>query len=319
MTERNRDLVYEEDLLEAFGTNTDQDAANGVIKGVTILTGEKVSLNKTLYTRAALEEGKTRYEGAKMFIDHPEKGSPNRSVNDFGGVYKDLRIEGNRLKGDLHLVESKRQMVLGIAKMRPAGVGLSIRDRGYGVEKDGVFHVEGFTKGASYAVELVSEASVNKDLFESRENQNKEEPMDLKTVTVEMLRKERPELVESITSEATAGLVKELNEAKASNKDAAPILVKAEKLLALADSELKKEVRESVRKMIEPESVSLEHAKVIISQQKLLLEAFVKTAANGTPVVKGVGSKKNDDKLEEGTQVADAEISEEAVADAFTN
>lgn len=314
----DRELICEIDLQEAFGVNTDVDEGNGVIKGVTILTGNKVSLNKTLYSDSALAEGKTRYEGAKMFLDHPAKGESSRSIHDFGGVYKDLRIEGNRLKGDLHLVESKRQMVVGIAKMRPAGVGLSIKDRGYGVEKDGVFHVEGFTEGASYSVDFVSEASVNKDLFESRnENENKEDQMDWKIITVDALKKERPDLIESVTNEATAGLVKELNEAKAAHKDTAPIIAKSEKVIALFEAEFDAEVRETVRKMIEPESVSLDHAKAIILGQKTLLESIIKKAANGTPAIKGMGSRKPDEKeIKEGA-VADREVSEEIVADAF--
>ena len=253
-----------------------------------------------------------------MFLDHPAKGETNRSIQDFGGDYKDLRIEGSRLKGDLHLVESKRQMVLGIAKMRPAGVGLSIKDRGYGVEKDGVFYVEGFTEGASYSVDFVSEASVNKDLFESRNDDDKtqEEPMDWKAITVDALRKERPDLVESITTEATSGLVKELAEAKANGKESAAVLEKANKLLALSEAAFDKDVAEAVRKMIEPEQVSFETAKAIIAQQKVLLEALAKKAGNGAPAVKGMGQRKADDVQEGAGSGADL-TSEDAIADAF--
>ena len=166
---KEREIIYQADLQESVGTNAVIDAAVGIIRGVTKLTGDKISLNKTYYTKPALEQARARYEGAKMFLDHPDKGEANRSIKDFGGVYKDLVVEGNRLKGDLHLVESKKQMVVGIAQMRPAGIGLSIKDRGYGIEKDGVFYVEGFTEGATFSVDFVSEASVNKDLFESHE------------------------------------------------------------------------------------------------------------------------------------------------------
>lgn len=319
MEARNKKLIYEADLEEAIGTNSDIDGATGIIRGVTLLTGNKTSLNKTNYTDKAMLEAKTRYEGAKMFLNHPAKGETNRSIHDFGGVYKDLRIEGNRLKADLHLVEEKRQMVVGIAKMRPAGVGLSIKDRGYGTEKDGVFFVEGFTDGASYSVDFVSEASVNTDLFESRNEDNKQEDtMDWKLITADALRKERPDLIESITTEATSGLVKELNEAKASNKDSAAILEKANKTLALAGAAFDTDVLEAVRKMIEPESVTLETAKAIIAQQKILLEALAKRKGAGTPAVKGMGARKpSDEELEEGKSVADSEVSEDTVADAF--
>lgn len=311
---KDRELIYEADLTESVGSTAHIDDANGVINGVTILTGEKTSLNKTFYTRDALEQAKTRYEGAKMFLDHAPKGESNRSIHDFGGVYKNLRIDGNRLKGDLHLVESKRQMVVGIAKMRPAGVGLSIKDRGYGVEKDGVFFVDGFTEGATFSVDFVSEASVNKDLFESRESKTQEDTMDWKAVTAEELRKERPDLVESITTEATSGLVKELNEAKANGKESAAVLEKAFKMLALAEAAFDKDVTEAVRKMIEPESVNLETAKAIIAGQKNLLEALAKKSGNGTPAIKGVGQKKTDEEIEEGKTDG---ATEDAIADAF--
>jgi hypothetical protein len=306
-------------LEEAFGQAQGVDDANGVIKGVTLLTGEKVSLNKTFYSRAAIEQARTRYEGAKMYLDHPAKGENNRSIHAFGGIYKNLRIEENRLKGDLHLLESKREMVVGIAKMRPAGVGLSIKDRGFGVEKDGVFTVEGFTDGAVFSVDLVSEASVNKDLFESRKNNSRQEDqMDWKVITADALKKERADLVESIASEATASLVKELNEAKAKNKDAAPLLEKAEKMCLLADAGFDKEVREHVRKMIEPESINVETAKAIINGQKVLLESFAKKAANGNPKVTGVGTKKaeKEEEVQEGAEDKE-KMSTDAVSRAF--
>lgn len=315
MSKKDRELIYEADLQESVGTTSIIDDANGVIQGVTLLTGDKTSLNKTYYTKDAIEQARGRYEGAKMFLDHPAKGESNRSIHDFGGVYKNLRVEGSRLKGDLHLVESKRQMVLGIAKMRPSGVGLSIKDRGYGVEKDGVFYVEGFTEGATYSVDFVSEASVNKDLFESRSETQQEEQMDWKAITPEVLRKERPDLVEAITNEATSGLVKELNEAKAGSKEAAVVLEKANKTLALAEAGFDKDVQEAVRKMIEPESVSLDTAKAIITGQKNLLEALAKKSGNGTPAVKGMGARKPSEKeIEEGKANL---ATEDEIADAF--
>ena len=55
-----RDFIHGVDLQEVVGNNTVIDDANGVIKGVTILTGEKTSLNKTYYTKEALEQARGR-------------------------------------------------------------------------------------------------------------------------------------------------------------------------------------------------------------------------------------------------------------------
>jgi cation transport regulator ChaB len=129
-----RDLSEDYDLAEAMG-GTEIDDANGIIKNVVLLTGNKKSANNTFYTDEALAEAKDRYEGANMFLDHGVKGQ-NRSVRDFGGVYKNLRLDGNKLRGDVALRESARKDLTDIAKMRPAGLGLSIKDRGRGYDKD---------------------------------------------------------------------------------------------------------------------------------------------------------------------------------------
>src|SRR6266850_3924510 len=61
------------ELSEAMaGTQIKKDL--GVIEGVLLLTGGKISKNKTLYTPKVLQEAVARYEGAKMYLDHPKNG-----------------------------------------------------------------------------------------------------------------------------------------------------------------------------------------------------------------------------------------------------
>lgn len=282
------------DLLESFTLDEalmggSLDEANGVLTNVVLLTGMKTSANKTHYTSKALVEAKDRYEGAKMFVDHKRDERGNPSIQDFGGVYKNVRLDGDKLRADLHLVESKRQMVMSIAKMRPAGIGLSIRDKGHGIEKDGVFFVEGFHPKATYSIDLVANPSTNKDLFEANTNEE-EEDMDLKALTIELLTKERPDLIESVQNAGKAAILKELEESKANGKKSD---VLAAKLSALIAADFPKDICESVKKMIVADDISLETANGIISGQKALVESLTKKnkGAAGEPVVTNLGQR----------------------------
>jgi hypothetical protein len=298
----------ETELAEAMtGTNIKKDA--GIIEGVLLLTGDKVSKNKTKYTQKILQEAVTRYEGAKMYLDHPAEGVKVRSVRDFGGTYKNVRIEeGKKLKADLHLIpnESIRSTVIPIAEAMPPGVGLSIRDRGHGREEDGIFLVEGFAGKGPFSIDLVMEASVNETLFES--NQGGNDDMDKKeilaSVTLEEFQEVAPALVERIKNEARTATLKELEESIAAGKDAKTVLVKGKKLLALAESGLPKEVIEKVRPVVEQESTTLESAEAMIKAQKEIMEAFKPTKAAGSkdPKVKGAGVSQ-DESLSEGAEL----------------
>src|SRR6267154_785316 len=225
------------ELSEAMGA-AKIDKTRGVIEGVLLLTGGKVSKNKTLYSSKVLQEAVTRYEGAKMYLDHPKNGEPVRSIRDFGGTYKNVRIEeGSKLRADLHLIPNDgiRNTVIPIAEALPPGVGLSIRDRGHGREEDGIFLVEGFAGKGPFSIDLVMEASVNETLFES--NQGGSDDMDRKellaSVTLEEFQEVAPALVERIKTDAKAAVLKEFEEQIKAGKDASLVFAKGKKLVAL--------------------------------------------------------------------------------------
>ncbi len=310
--------LQESTTLEEAMSGASIDDANGVIKGVAMLTGLKESGNKTYYTEKALAEAVTRYDGAKMFIDHqaPDKRNVNRSVRDFGGVYKNVRIDGSKVRGDLHLSESNRKDVMAIAKMNPSGIGFSLRDRGMGETDKGVFLVESFDpKFTGYSVDFVVDPSTNKDLFESAQHEATEneggEEMDFKTLTAETLTKERPDLVESVQNAGKAAILKELEEAKTNGSKSDAV---AAKLSALLEADFSKDVCESVKGMIMPDAISLETAKTIIKNQKTLIESIIKNKATGKPVVTGVGQHAAEE-LEEGKKKEVA--SDDQIASAF--
>jgi hypothetical protein len=312
---KNQAVSYESELAEALGS-TKIDQQRGVIEGVLILTGDKVSRNKTLYTKKALQEAVSRYEGAKMYLDHPRDGETVRSVRDFGGTYKNVRLEeGNRLRADLHLVPSPevRNVVIPIAESKPTGAGLSIRDRGHGREENGVFLVEGFAGKVPFSIDLVMEASVNETLFES--NQGGEEDMDLSKLTVELLVKDCPALVESIRSTERIAVLKELEEKIKAGDDAGKmaelstkIIAKGKKLLALAESGLPTDVIAKIRPIVESEAMTPEAADVVIKAQKDILEAVKPAPKKTEPVVTGHGASTKETEVTEGALPTEDEL-----------
>jgi hypothetical protein len=293
MKNKTIDATYE--LSEAMAATT-IDKERGVIEGVLILTGEKVSKNKTLYGKKVLQEAVNRYEGAKMFLDHPKAGETVRSVKDFGGIYKNVRLdEGRFLRADLHLIQNAevRNTVIPIAESKPAGVGLSIRDRGHGREENGVFLVEGFAGKGPFSIDLVMEASVNETLFESTQGGDDMDVKELlQSLTLEQLLEGAPALVESIKSTERTATLKELEEKIKAGEDAPKIQARARKMLALAESTLPKEVIEKIKPIVEAEGVSPESAEAMIKTQKEILEAMKPASRAGDPAIKGHGASK---------------------------
>lgn len=311
---KNQQINFTSDLSEAMaGTRLDRE--RGVIEGVVLLTGEKVSKNKTFYTSKALTEAKSRYEGAKMFLDHPKAGEDVRSVRDFGGSYRNVRIEeGRYLKADLHVLPNKdvRELVFSIAEAKTPGVGLSIRDRGHGREEKGVFLVEGFAARGSYSIDLVTEASVNENLFESTQGG---EDMDLKEtlskLTLEQLQEGAPALVAEISSRERTSVLKELEEKIKAAEDAPKIRAQARKMLALAESALPADVVAKIKPVIEADTVTPEAAEAVIKVQREILEAMKpapKTKTGDEPVVKGHGASGKDAPLVEGELPSEDEL-----------
>lgn len=312
MSKKNKAIDVETELSEAMaGTHIVKET--GIIEGVLLLTGEKVSKNKTMYSRKILKEAVTRYENAKMYLDHPAPGVKVRSVRDFGGTYKNVRIEeGTKLRADLHLVpnDSIRSTVIPIAEAMPPGVGLSIRDHGHGREEDGVFLVEGFAGKGPFSIDLVMEASVNETLFESNQGGDDMDRKEmLASVTLEEFQEVAPALVEKIKTDAKAAVLKDLEEQIKAGKDASAVFTKGKKLLALAESGLPKEVIEAVRPVVEQDTTTLEGAEALIKAQKEIVEALkpAKAAGTGNPKVKGHGSSTDAD-LGEGELPKDEEI-----------
>jgi hypothetical protein len=315
MKQVTKDFQYETDLSEAIvGVTIEQEA--GVIRNVVLLTGEKISRNKTFYTKKVMQEAITRYEGAKMFLDHPgPKEGDVRSVRDLGGVYKNVRLEeGRHLKADLHLLPNKdvRNLVIPIAEARIAGVGLSIRDRGKGRDENGVFLVEGFATKGPYSIDLVTEASVNENLFESTDGRSSDggDDMKIEEIKLDELQSGNPTLVEAIRKQERDAVMKDLEAKLKKGDDAEKVILSLKKQKVLAEANLPKETAEKVSKLIDSETVSFELAESIVGSHKDLIAAL----PNGKrePKVNGHGGGREGD-ITESKLPTDEELIEAVV------
>lgn len=290
------------DLSESFSlqeamVGSKIDEAAGIIRDVVLMTADKISQNKTKYTRKALQEALKRYDGAKMYLDHPRKDELAarkgvRSVRDLGGTYRNLYIQEGptpTLKGELHLLEHNRGIALSIAKNPPKDTGLSLRDRGTVHDEHGVTLVEGFI-GDEFSIDLVVNSSLNKSLFESTQTEEggKDMEMEWKEVTLEDLKKNRQDLVESIQNDAVAPMKKLLEESGVKAQE-------TEKIMALVESKMSAEFKEVLKPALLVKSITLEEAKKMIGAQEGLFAKMGKTSnGNSDPNVKGQSTRKED-------------------------
>jgi len=143
------------------------DAQKGIIKGVSLISEGPALGHGVMIDRRTLEEVKAAAEqyagGLKVKLDH------NSSAGDIIGYVADLRIEGTKLLGDLHLLQNSphRAYVLEIAEKIPDTFGLSIAFSGpseMSADKKTVLQ----RCSEIYSVDLVSEPAANRDGLFSR-------------------------------------------------------------------------------------------------------------------------------------------------------
>lgn len=106
---RRRDLLEFVRAESAAPLRVDQQA--GVIFGVKVLGqysrnnhGLKEAIGGTEYTLESMKEAIPLYEGVKVRCNHPSRKSPgeDRDVDDTFGVLRNVRLESDGLRGDLH-------------------------------------------------------------------------------------------------------------------------------------------------------------------------------------------------------------------------
>lgn len=180
------------------------------------------SANGRSYSEAVQQKALPLFEGMKAYLNHPAKSdlSEPRKVQDLIGEYKNVRVQNGRTIGDMHLLNNEivRGTVLPIAESKPHLVGNSIVARGStSRNKEGVDVVTEIH--AVRSADLVAEPATTDQLF--AEGRTEEAEMELKSLTIEELKKERPDLFkEMIESQQSADRQKSLEEENKRLRDA---------------------------------------------------------------------------------------------------
>lgn len=139
------------------------DEGEPVLRGVRVL-GED-SRNRRRYTQQAMQDALPLYEGAKVYLDHPDHPTDTRKVDTLFGRLFNPRIENGGIVADLHYnpAHPKAKAILWFARNDPSALGLSHNAMGQGETRDGVFEVHKIHSVRS--VDLVAEPATTSGLF----------------------------------------------------------------------------------------------------------------------------------------------------------
>jgi hypothetical protein len=197
------------DMLQEFcdsrGVSMRVERQAGVIRGVKVLGLE--SRNGRTYLPEALAQAARLYENAKVNVNHP-KGNPTgpRDYQDRIGTIRRVMVRPEGLFGDFHFnpKHALAEQLMWDAERAPENVGFS-----HNVEARVARHgdrvvVEAITRVQS--VDLVADPATTRGLFEATT-----EPSGTgiaSAITLDDLKRNHPELVESILRESSAELEK---------------------------------------------------------------------------------------------------------------
>lgn len=195
--------TFTEHFSAVIGESANFDEDNMVVTGVSVLG--PVSKNQRRYPVEVQEAALPLFEGAKAYLNHPtsKEMSDPRRVQDLIGEHKNIRMSGDMTYSDLHLIDNAtvREHLVPIIKNKPHLVGNSIVVRGNSIrEKDGWEKVTKIL--AVRSIDVVAEPATTHGMYESEsQTPPSEDTMDLKKLTLEELRAERPDLVAVITGD----------------------------------------------------------------------------------------------------------------------
>jgi hypothetical protein len=137
-----------------------------IIKNVCMLSPD--SRNNRTYTDEAMNALVESYEGARAYQDHPDDPTAPRSTKDRIGRWHNIRLEGGKIRGDLHYDPNHpyAKSLIWAAQNCPEHCGVSHNVEAEGYEgDDGHFTVTRPTEVRS--VDIVDDPATNKSLLES--------------------------------------------------------------------------------------------------------------------------------------------------------
>lgn len=210
-----------QEFADSRGLAVAIDRQGGIIRGVKIL-GVK-SQNGRTYLPEAIERAAPLYEGAKVNVNHAKGGPAGpRDYQDRIGVIRDVAVRcGEGLFGDFHFNprHALAEQLLWDAEHAPQNVGFSHNVLAKTARQGETLLVEEIIKVES--VDLVADPATTAGLFESARNERGAEHQagaagagPLASVTLDDLRRARPELVSALVAEAAeriADLERELD------------------------------------------------------------------------------------------------------------
>lgn len=291
LKEENTSII-DQDIFEALTVDAEKKRAHVVI------IKEGWSKNKRYYPAQVLEQAVPLFEGAKCYLDHSDiKGIPNRSVRELTGFYENVKFAGKQVEADLQFLDTEAGKVgLDIAKETVKHnkllAGLSIRGVGSVRKVEEGHEVENLSKIIS--VDMVSDPAAGGEFLRLYESVM-EVKDDMKDLTLEKLKEERPDLVQSISEEVESRvygkkgeLDKQLKEIKEQNDKLAKDIAEwktygqvkeTETILEkeLAKSELPDIAKERIRKLYTGKIAKVEEITESIKTEK---EYIAKIAEN---------------------------------------
>jgi hypothetical protein len=205
-----------QEYVDSRGVAVQVDRAAGVIRGAKILGLQ--SRNGRMYLADALVEAAPLYESAKVNVNHP-KGSPNapRDYQDRIGVIRNAAVRpGEGLFADLHFnpKHALAEQLIWDAEHSPENVGFSHNVEARTSRNGDQVVVEAILRVQS--VDLVADPATTRGLFESAGTAAAPASHSaaaagqalLGELTMEELKRQRPDLVEAISQETAADLAR---------------------------------------------------------------------------------------------------------------
>ena len=299
--------VEDKELFEALTVDTDTNRAR------VILLKSGWSKNKRFYSPDVLGEAVSLFEGAKCYLDHEDvKGISNRSVRELAGFYENVAFINNRLEGDLQFLDTEAGKIgLALAqesiKHNKPLAGLSLKGLGKLRKTEEGYIVEELQKVNS--VDIVSEPAAGGEFIKLYESIMEVDEM--KDLTIEKLKTERPDLVQEIVDEVEERVYgkktevdKQLKEIKEQNEKLAKEISEwktygqikeTETILEkeLSKSELPDIAKDRVRKLFEGKIAKVEDILESIKTEK----EYIAKIAGEKPVNVGNGGKEDNKEL----------------------
>lgn len=173
MAPKMGDMRLTETILNEGLSADAVDEANGVIKGVALLGRE--SKNGRTYSPQAMQDAARLYENNGVNIDHRSKKTPasERGFMESGGIIKNARVtdKGDKVRGDFHYLKTHpaSPMLVERAQRFPESFGFSHDAEGETKKSSSGLLVESLSE--VHSIDVVLKPATNAGLFESEDTQ----------------------------------------------------------------------------------------------------------------------------------------------------